>query len=356
MKKFKLGVIFGGMSTEHEVSISSATSIIKNLDKEKYLIFPIYINKDGIWHSYTKDINEIELLNIGQYPKELKKIDKIFDYLENLDIVFPVLHGLYGEDGSIQGLLKLLKIPYVGCNILSSSICMDKAYCKMILEKAGIKQSKFIYLKKYKDYSNFILFDKEFNSKVLNLENIVTNIINSLNLPVFVKPANSGSSIGISKAHNINELKDALSTASKYDEKIIVEESIDAIDMECSVLGNKNVITSCVGEVVSNYEFYSFNAKYKSDSKIIIPARISEEQSKKIQAIAVKAYKAVDAKGLARIDFLIDKISNEIYLCEINTLPGFTNISMYPKLFENSGISYSELLDKLILLGLNQEI
>ena len=352
MNKLKIGVIFGGKSTEHDVSIVSGSSVIKNLDKSKYDIFPIYIDKNGIWYSYDKNINEIEIFELGNTPLEITKIDDVFSYLKNLDIVFPVLHGSYGEDGTIQGLFELVGVPYVGCKVLSSSISMDKAYCKILLEKAGIPQAKFLYFKKYEN--NFIFIDKNFDTEIISIDNIIKKIVNKLGLPVFIKPANSGSSIGIKKAHNEQELKDALLYASQFDNKILAEESINAIDMECAILENKNTIASCVGEVVPDDEFYSFHAKYQGESKIRIPANISKEKEEQIKNLALKAFQVVDGKSLARVDFLVDKDLGKIYLCEINTMPGFTNISMYPKLFEHCGIPYVELLDKLIELAIKK--
>lgn len=350
MSKLKLGVIFGGKSTEHSISVISGLSIIKNLNKTKYNIFPIFIDKNGCWYSYTKNINNIDILDIGTEITEISIINNVFSYLKNLDIVFPVLHGLYGEDGSIQGLFELIGIPYVGCRVFSSSLCMDKAYTKLILEKACIPQAKFLYFKKTEN--EFIFIDKNFETKNLSYNDTLELIEEKIKYPIFVKPSNSGSSIGIRKTHNRNELKDALLYASNFDNKILVEESINAIDMECAILGAYEPIASCVGEVIPDDEFYSFNAKYKSNSKIIIPANITKENI--IKELAIKAFKTVDARGLARVDFLIDKDSDNIYLCEINTMPGFTNISMYPKLFEYSGISYEDLLDKLIELSLNK--
>lgn len=347
MEKRKLGVIFGGMSTENEVSIVSANSILDNLDKEKYEIYPIYIAKDGIWYEYTKTINELQL---GQHIEHGKEIENVMEYLKKLDVIFPVLHGLYGEDGTIQGVFELLKIPYVGCKVLASSVGMDKVYAKVVFEKAGLKQANYVYIRKYKD--KYINIDSNFNEKIMSLEETANNIQSNLNYPVFIKPSNSGSSVGINKASNIEELKKYIEYASKFDNKILIEQGITGKEVECAVLGNEEVIASCVGEIKAADEFYSYDAKYKNEeSKTGIPADIPENVSEEIRKQAIKAFKAIDGKGLSRVDFFVEKETNEIYINEINTLPGFTNISMYPKLFEASGIQYKELLDKLIELA-----
>lgn len=347
MEKRKLGVIFGGMSTENEVSVVSANSILNNLDKEKYEIYPIYIGKDGTWYEYSKKSDDIQL---GQLVEHGKQIENVMKYLKNLDVIFPVLHGLYGEDGTIQGLFELLKKPYVGCKVLASSVGMDKVYTKIIFEKAGLKQAKYEYIRKYQE--KYINIDSEFNEKIMTLDETANNIEKNLKYPVFVKPSNSGSSVGINKAANIEELKKYIEYASNFDNKILIEQGIVGKEVECAVLGNEDVIASCVGEIKAADEFYSYDAKYKNEeSKTCIPADIPEDVSEKIRKQAVKAFKAIDGKGLSRVDFFVEKETNEIYINEINTLPGFTNISMYPKLFEASGISYGELLDKLIMLG-----
>ena len=347
MKKKKLGVIFGGMSTENEVSVMSANSILNNLNRGKYEIYPIYIGKDGTWFKYEETGNG---LRFGQNIERGEKIENVIEYLKNLDIIFPVLHGLYGEDGTIQGLFELLKIPYVGCKVLASSLGMDKVYTKIIFEKAGLKQAKYLYIRKYKD--KYINIDSKFNEKIKTLEETAKNIERNLKYPLFVKPSNSGSSVGISKASNRKELEEYIEYASKFDNKVLIEQGIIGQEVECAVLGNEKVVASYVGEIKSADEFYSYDAKYKNEeSKTYIPAKIPEEISEEIKSQAIKAFKAIDGKGLSRVDFFVEKGTNDIYINEINTLPGFTNISMYPKLFEASGISYGELLDKLIMLG-----
>ena len=340
----KLGVIFGGMSTENKVSVVSANSVLKNLNKEKYEIHPIYIDDKGKWYNYIGKTEEIEIKG------NIKQIENIVQELKKLDIIFPVLHGLYGEDGTIQGLLELLKIPYVGCKVLASSISMDKVYTKIIFEKAGLKQAKYEYIRKYnKNNNKYIYIDNEFNEQILDLKEIVKKITQNLKLPVFVKPSNSGSSVGINKAKSLEELEKAIEYAGKFDNKILIEQGINGKEVECAVLGNEEVIASKVGEISSAEEFYSYDAKYKNaESKTYIPAHIPDRTSEEIRKLAIKAFKAVDGKGLSRVDFFVENDTNEIYINEINTMPGFTNISMYPKLFEASGINYSVLLDKII--------
>lgn len=347
MKKIKLGIIFGGMSTENEVSVVSANSVLKHLDRNIYEVYPIYIDKQGTWWKYIENTNEVKL---GEEVKNKQIIENVLEYLKQIDIAFPVLHGLYGEDGTIQGLFELLKIPYVGCKVLASSVGMDKVYTKIIFEKAGLKQAKYEYVRKYKD--SYIYIDKQFNEKITDLENVSNKIAENLKFPMFIKPSNSGSSVGINKADNIEELKKHIEYASKFDNKILVEEGIDGKEVECAVLGNEDVIASCVGEIKAADEFYSYDAKYNNqESKTNIPADISEELSNEIRKQAIKAFKAIDGKGLSRVDFFIENTTQEIYINEINTLPGFTNISMYPQLFEKSGIKYKELLNRIIKLA-----
>lgn len=321
----KLGVIYGGISTEHDVSEMSAKSVIENLDREKYEIHEIYINKYGKWFE-----NNEQIYNLVWTLKEL-------------DVVFPVLHGLGGEDGTIQGLLEMLKVPYVGCGVLASSIGMDKVYTKIVFEKAGISQVPYMYIKNTDN--GYVIINENFEEEEFELEKITTK----LKFPMFVKPSNSGSSVGVKKATNTEELKMAIQYAGQYDTKILVEQGIDAKEVECAILDGKEVIASTVGEILPAEDFYSFDAKYNMpESKTVIPADITEEQIEEIRKLAVRAFRAIDGKGLARVDFFIEKETNKIYINEINTMPGFTKISMYPKLFEAVGISYSELLDKLI--------
>lgn len=325
----RLGIIYGGISTEHDVSEMSAKSVIENLDKEKYEIHEIYINKYGKWFE-VKNGKKEEIYNLVWI-------------LTDLDVVFPILHGLGGEDGTIQGMLEMLKIPYVGCGVLASSVGMDKVYTKIIFEKAGIPQAPYMYIKRKED--EYVIINENFEEEEFKSEKITSK----LKFPMFVKPSNSGSSVGVKKASSVEELKRAIENAGQYDCKILVEQGIDAKEVECAILDGKDIFASTVGEIQSAEEFYSFDAKYNiPESKTVIPAEITNEQIEEVRKLAVRAFKAIDGKGLARVDFFIEKETNKIYINEINTMPGFTKISMYPKLFEAVGISYSDLLDRLI--------
>lgn len=347
MGKKRLGVIFGGTSTEHEVSIVSGTSVIKNLNKEKYDIYPIYIDKSGEWFEFEPDNKTYK---VGDEIVGTKKIENIWNYLKTMDILFPVLHGLQGEDGTIQGMFELLKIPYVGTRVLGSSVCMDKVYSKIIFEKAKLNQAKYIYIRRFED--KYIYVNEDFSEEILNIQETVNKIMEKIDFPMFIKPSNSGSSVGISKAKNKDELINAITEASKFDKKILIEENINGREIECAVLGNEEVKASVLGEILPAEAFYSFSAKYQnSDSKTVEAPDLPEELTKKVRELAVKAYKAADCQGLSRVDFFVDDKENKIYINEINTLPGFTEISMYPKLWEKSGLTYTELLDKLIELA-----
>ena len=351
MGKIKLAVVFGGMSTEHDVSIVSGMSVIKNLNKEKYEIYPLYIDEGGNWYKYTKNVNEVEIPKVGDKVDSIEELDNPIKYLKNMDCVFPVLHGLYGEDGTIQGLFELIKVPYVGCKVLASSISMDKSYTKVIFEKAGLNQANYVYIRENK--GKYIYVDKDFTETVYTLEELADRIDKQQKYPMFVKPSNSGSSVGINKAKTKEELKNAIEYAAKFDKKILVEEGINGREVECAVLGNEDVIAACVGEILSAEEFYSFDSKYNnSQSLTVIPANLPKEISEEIRKQAVKAFKAVNGSGLSRVDFFVERDTNRIIINEINTMPGFTTISMYPKLFEGIGIEYADLLDKIIELAI----
>lgn len=325
----KLGIVYGGVSTEHDISVMSAKSVIENLDKEKYEIHEIYINKYGKWYEVIDD--------------EKEEIYNLIWTLKKLDVVFPVLHGLGGEDGTIQGMLEMLKVPYVGCKVLASSVGMDKVYAKIIFEKAGIPEAPYVYIKKKEN--GYIIVNENFEEEEFKVESITKK----LNYPMFVKPSNSGSSVGVKKATNNEELKMAIENAGQYDNKILIEQGINAREVECAILDGTEVRASTVGEIISAEEFYSFDAKYNiPNSQTIIPAKIEKKLIEEIQKNAIKAFKSIDGRGLARVDFFIEEGTNNIYINEINTMPGFTKISMYPKLFESDKISYSELLDILI--------
>ena len=327
----KVGIIYGGCSTEHEVSKMSAASVTENLNKEKYEIIQICIDKSGKWYRIENNLK--------------KEISNIIEELNQLDVVFPVLHGKYGEDGTIQGMLELLGIPYVGCKVLASSVGMDKVYTKIIFEKAGIPQTPYVYVKKQEN--GYKIISANFEEEEFDIEKVVSK----LKFPMFVKPSNSGSSVGVRKANNEEELIKAIENAGHYDCKILVEQGIDGKEVECAVLElkGKEIMASTVGEIMSAEDFYSFDAKYNiPESKTIIPAAIDEKLIQEIRKLAINAFKAIDGSGLSRVDFFVEKETNKIYINEINTMPGFTKISMYPKLFESVGIAYSELLDKLI--------
>ncbi len=332
----KLGIIYGGISTENEVSQMSAKSVIDNLDKEKYEIHKFYIDKDAKWYRVEEDKKE--------------EIHKIIEELKKLDIVFPVLHGKGGEDGTIQGMFEMFNIPYVGCGVLASSVGMDKVYTKVIFEKAGLNQTPYVYVKA--EESNFVIINEKFEKEEIDLNKIESK----LKYPMFVKPSNSGSSVGVTRVTNKEELKNAIQKAAKYDDKILVEQGIIGKEVECAVLGNENAVASTVGEIQAAESFYSYDAKYNMpESRTVIPASLSEEIIEEIRKLAVKAFKSIDGKGLSRVDFFVEEGTNKIYINEINTMPGFTKISMYPKLFEAVGISYAELLDRLIQYGINKE-
>lgn len=372
MSKKKVAVIFGGQSSEHEVSRVSAQSVIENIDKRKYDIQMIGITKKGQWLTYDgptekigsgqwQAIAEKQLYAQNSQKQKLTEHNGVTGKLaqsaeiatnnsargifgENvnapIDVVFPVLHGCNGEDGTIQGLFELAGIPYVGCGVLGSSVGMDKAYTKIIFEKEGLPQGDYlVFSRKQVYYQN---------------EDVIKEVEAKLTYPCFIKPSNAGSSVGVNKATNRVELIKALDIAAKNDRRILVEEFINGREIECAVLGNDNPIASTVGEVVPCNDFYDYEAKYQvgDSSRVVIPAEnLSIETIQKIREYAVRAFKCLDCAGLSRVDFFVHKTTGDIYINEINTLPGFTQISMYPKLWEESGISYTELIDKLIELA-----
>jgi len=344
MNKKKVLIFFGGMSTEHEVSRMSATSVLKNIAMDKYDIGVIGIDKDGNFLEY---IGSYEYIVNDDWKKDTRPISDLIGYIKYYDVAYPVLHGLYGEDGTIQGLLELLKIPYVGPKVLASSVAMDKVYTKIVYDKAGIKQVPSIYLKEEND--KLILIDDSFN-EIEDKSEIIKRIENKIGYPAFVKPSNSGSSVGVNKANSKEELLEGIKEAKKYDKKILVEKGINARELECAILEqNGEVKASVIGEILPAGEFYSYESKYEDKSSgLAIPADVDKEVSEYIRKTAIKAFKTIDANGLSRVDFFLDKDTGEIYLNEINTMPGFTNISMYPKLWEKTGIEYSELIDILI--------
>lgn len=349
MAKTRVAVIFGGMSNEHDISLISASNVISNLDTEKYEIIPIGITKKGRWFFYPGDTsaikegsweNDPDCVPAAILPDPLYRgIAKISDNritIVKVDVIFPVLHGKFGEDGTLQGLLDMSGIPYVGCGCFASAACMDKEYTHTVLEHNGINMARFITVRQ---------------SDLNDLDRVCEKIANELEFPVFVKPSSSGSSVGVNKASCFEDLKNAIKLAFTHDKKVIVEEFIKGRELECAVLGTDNPFASEVGEIVSCNDFYDYDAKYiLGTSGLNIPADIPRESSAAIRDTAVKAFKAIGCYGLSRIDFFMTE-EGKIYLNEINTLPGFTSISMYPKLMENLGIPYSELLDRLIKLA-----
>ena len=354
MSKIKVAVIFGGKSTEHDVSLVSAANIIENIPKDKYSVITIGITKKGHWLKFIGDTEQIKNGEWETHPDNVPcvlspdPIDKGFIATRQdgtlqkvkVDVIFPALHGKNGEDGTIQGLFELADIPYVGCNLISSANCMDKAFTHLILEANGIKTAKWVSFKE---------------SDVENTEKCCKLAESKLTYPMFVKPANSGSSVGISRVENTEELKKGIMLALAHDEKVVVEQGVTGMECECAVMGNEKPFASTVGEICSaNTAIYDYDAKYNdSTSQTIIPARMSEENIEKIREIAVKAYKCLDCSGLARVDFFLAD-DGEVILNEINTLPGHTPISMYPKLMENYGLTPSEQEDKLIRLALDK--
>ncbi len=344
-KKMRVAIIFGGKSSEHDISIMSGKSIIKNIDKEKFDVKVIYIDKNGKVYRYYKDIELIDKFSLEDITAE----KNLMNAIEDVDVVFPVLHGSYGEDGCVQGVFEMMNKPYVGCNVLTSSICMDKVLTKEIFKYSSIKIANFLWIKKEDNrYLVYLNSEEKFEEK--SLDKICRRVESIIKIPSFIKPANAGSSIGVSKVDNFSDLEKAIEYALKFDKKVIIEDEVEGREVECGVLGGKEIIPSKVGEVISVDSFYSYHSKYESNkSQTMIPAKnLSKEIEKKIQKSAIDSFKIVDGKGLARVDFFIEKGTDEIYLNEINTMPGFTNISMYPKLFECSGIKYKDLISYLI--------
>lgn len=326
----KIGIIFGGRSGEHEVSLVSASNVIKALAPDKYEIHKIGITKDGTWCFGDSSLDALKRGEVGAPGN-------IMTELQGLDVVFPVLHGPYGEDGTIQGLFEMAGVPYVGCGVMASSTAMDKLMTKAIWDQAGIPQVP---------YTAVMRRDWEANR---DLE----SAMDGLEYPVFVKPANMGSSVGISKAKNDSELEEAIDLAMKFDRKIVVEQGLDVREIECAVLGNEDVDVAEIGEVVVGGEFYDFNDKYvDGKSSTRVPADLTPEQRDEARDLAVKAFKALDGAGMARVDLFLS--DGKFYLNEINTIPGFTSISMYPQMWAASGLSYPALIDRLVELAIER--
>lgn len=353
-KKIRVAVLFGGKSAEHEVSLLSAKSVIEAIDKNKYEVVLIGIDKSGEWFLH-EDLNRCLLHADDPKSIQLKKVQETVAIIpketgnplvslsgrhlnKSIDVVFPVLHGTYGEDGTVQGLLKLANIPFVGAGVLASALGMDKDVMKRLLRDAGLPVAKFITCSRS-------------NSKQLTFEKIQK----ALGLPFFVKPANLGSSVGISKIKSEEDFYEKVALAFEYDRKILFEEFIAGREIECSVLGNEDPIASLPGEVIPQHEFYSYEAKYLDENGALfeIPAKLSPELINKVQALAIEAYKTICCEGMARVDIFL-KENGEIVINELNTIPGFTKISMYPKMWMSSGLSYPDLIDKLIQLALQR--
>lgn len=350
-KKVRVGVLFGGRSAEHEVSLQSARSIIDAIDREKFDVVPIGISKQGQW--FVKDASQL-LVNADRLVKLNGTVDSVAivpsaggSQLVNLtssekqaaiDVVFPVLHGTYGEDGTIQGLLKLADVPFVGPGVLGSAVGMDKDVAKRLMRDAGIPVARFlVYTRRQQADISWARLSSE------------------LGTPLFVKPANLGSSVGVSKVRSEAELKDAVAEAFSFDSKILVEEAIDGREIECAVLGNDDPVASVPGEVVPQHDFYSYEAKYidENGAILLIPANLSVEESDRVRELAIRTFKTLCCEGMARVDFFLDR-QGKLFVNEINTIPGFTKISMYPKLFEASGIPYRELVTRLIGLAIER--
>lgn len=354
MSKIIVGVIFGGRSVEHEVSLLSAKSIIRNLNPEKYQIFPILIEKNGTWRRASVDVwlkeEDLEIFANSFLSPSLNPDKPVFyevgtkrvEEEHRVDVLFPVLHGTYGEDGTVQGLFELMGIPFVGASVLGSSVGMDKIIMKTIFRESGLPVVKFIGL-----------YENEWRSKKNAIKN---QILDEIKVPCFVKAANLGSSVGITKVKSEDELEGAMDFACDFSHRIIVEKAVqNPREIEVSILGNNDPIASIPGEIVPHREFYDYVAKYVEEgTALIAPAELEGETAEKLREYAVRAFRAVDCAGMGRVDFLVEKTTGEIFVSEINTIPGFTQISMYPKLWEISGIKYPELVSKLIHLAIER--
>lgn len=353
MSKLRVGVIYGGRSGEHEVSIASAAAVFDNLDPARYEAVPIRIDKDGRWVLPSEpprlksaaDVIDASKTGALERAPDVQLAARPGDNLVagvGLDVVFPVLHGPYGEDGTVQGLLELANVAYVGAGVLASAVGMDKAVMKLVFQACDLPVCDYEVISK-RDWRN-------------DERETLTRVAGRLGFPVFVKPANLGSSVGISKARHAAELREAISLAAEFDRKIVVEAAVPhAREIECSVLGNDEPEASVPGEIVPSREFYDYQAKYlDGDSKLLIPAPLDADQQQRVRRLAIAAFKAVDCAGMARVDFLLEGESGVLYLNEINTIPGFTTISMYSKMWAASGLEYPRLLDRLIGLALER--
>lgn len=352
MKKLSVCILFGGMSPEHEVSLRSAESVLNNIDHKKYNIFPVGITKEGDWILFTgKDYSMLPSGEWKTYPgnrraalspvrgQGLLSFEGDCVVRERIDVVFPVLHGENGEDGAMQGLLQMAGIPYVGPHVSASAVAMDKTLTKLVVDQAGVTQAAWQLVRR--------------GDLDTRMERILDSLENRFAYPMFVKPAGTGSSVGVSKAADRESLRTALLSASAFDEKVLVEEFICGREVEVAVMGNENPVASVCGEIDSGAEFYDYDAKYTTDTSVAyVPARIPEDVAETVREMAVKVYQAIGCQGLSRVDFFVTFEGNRVVFNEINTLPGFTSISMYPKLFAASGIPYSKLIDNLLELAM----
>ncbi len=352
MKAYSVCILFGGMSPEHEVSLRSAESVLNNIDKTKYNVFPVGITKEGKWILYGgKDYSDLPSGRWLTHPDNraaaispirgqgLLTFEGDCVVRERIDVAFPVLHGENGEDGTIQGLLQLAGIPYVGPHVAASAVAMDKTLTKLVADNAGIPQAAWQLVRR-----------ADMGSR---MEGTLDALEGRFSYPMFVKPAGTGSSVGVSKAADREDLKKALLAAEKYDDKVLVEEFIRGREVEVAVMGNASPVASVCGEIDSGADFYDYDAKYITDTSVAyVPARIPEEVSEKVRDMAVRVYKAIGCQGLSRVDFFVTWEDNRVVFNEINTIPGFTSISMYPKLFGASGVPYSQLIDKLLELAM----
>ncbi|NLJ33754.1 MAG: D-alanine--D-alanine ligase [Firmicutes bacterium] len=335
MEKLKVGIIFGGRSGEHDVSLLSATSVLEAIDRKKYQVIPIGITREGRWITEGDPLLQLK-------ERDFSRGDSIpVKLLEKIDVAFPVLHGPYGEDGTIQGLFEMINIPYVGAGVAGSAVGLDKRMMKQIFLQSGLPTPVYV---------TFLRREwEEDEGEVIRL------IEEKIGYPCFVKPVNMGSSVGISKARDREELVQAAKLACKYDREVIVEEYINCREIECSVLGNDTPRASLPGEVVPKLEFYDYEAKYTDGlTDFLLPAPLSPEETKRVQELAITAFLSVNVSGMARVDLFLDKDSGQFYVNELNTLPGFTQFSMYPKMWEISGLAYSDLISELIDLALER--
>lgn len=356
-RRIQIGVIFGGRSGEHEVSLLSARSVLSVLSPDRYTVTEIGITHQGLWLSGEKVLEAFETGQTSRlFPVVLPPYpaggalyhlyagpegERLVDYA-HLDVVFPALHGSFGEDGSIQGLLELADLAYVGAGVLGSSVGMDKSLFKDVMRSHDIPVARSITANR-----------REINS---NMDEIITQAEGISNYPLFVKPVNMGSSVGISKCRNRSDLLEGLMDAARYDRRVLVEEFIDAREVEVSILGNDRPMASLPGEIIPSDDFYSYDAKYLDErSELIIPADLPEEQIRELQELAIRAYRAADCAGMARVDFLVERSTGKIFLSELNSIPGFTKISMYAKLWEASGLPYHKLVDRLIELAFERK-